>query len=1227
MAAPAKTQRRTLYELPPRYDVGEVLAEGGMGTVYRGFDQLAKRPIAYKRLKIKSESSRSRMAALFQREYDILAHLTHPNIVEVYDFGVDAFGPYYTMELLSGKDLTDLAPLPVKDACRVLRDVASALALLHARRLIHRDVGPNNVRLTTDGRAKLIDFGGLTEFGIPNEIIGTAAFVPPECLTGAELDGRTDLYALGALAYWTLTRRTHVHARHIDELDDCWGTPVLPPSHYTPDLPPALDELVLSLVQQDRVARPSTAADVIERLTRIASLDPEEDERRVSFSYLQHAPLRGRSDAIAEFSELLGLAVSGKGQLSLLESQQGLGRTSMLDHIAIQAQLAAATVLRAQGSLHNTPFSAAHHLVELGLGLLPDAAARANGASSHLSQRASTLKSVTQLGARSTIDMSEHQMRVASHLQSTLLQLSLRSPLVLLIDDAHAIDAESLALFASMQEDLRRYPILLVLSTHAGHPTQQPQAYARLSANAKRCKLSPLTAEHTVELVSTMFGAVRNSSHLAAWLHEQTGGNPARSMDLARLLLAQGMIRYSGGTFTLPFEFAGMATLEKHGVALLASLSGLSTQAGDLAYLLGAHPGALTVAELVSASGLDARDVLLGLAELTQRDAAVASGESFSCASEALRGALYSSRSPEQARAAHLALARTFGQHNEDAIAYRLASARHLLSAGGEEAFEGAALLARTEDQHKFALAMAPANLPLLERALSLFKERGLSDVQSVGLLVPLSLTGFYGEIEPQRRYLDRTMTALSLVCGLTRAKRLTRWVGPKLGLTLGMIGALLAFAFRKRPYDTRKFPEYFEVLGGIVASASAATACLWDAPETARLVGWLDPLQHAGKRTVLYLMREFCVTNAELIAGRFESAAKRYAALFEAFSKPVAGLNEAGAEQFRAGSLHGEAQAVVTDCAPKSVALAEELIRRSTFFRPHAEGILMTYYAYRGEAHKAAVHRERAEALALLGGTAWSATSVLILRSVHACVLTGDVVGFVQVLADLEHLAKQSPNIAMFYQLAQAHLDQMRGSPERALPVYERLLGQESALRFPTYPLDRSLHVRALVALGRCDEARALGLELLNEITTSGREGDNYFIAALEELAFAEAALGNFARANELLEGCFERAGRNENPAALGGVHHALAFVAALAGDREGYERNSAAMATYFRATENPCLIQHSELLHAHAVRLGVATAVGGERHEAEDLDGATAMESAIAGDPRAMPRRGNTA
>src|SRR5258708_30505932 len=105
------------------------------------------------------------------------------------------------MELLEGQDMRKAAPLPYREACRHLRDVATSLALLHARRLLHRDLSPGNVRMTTDGRCKLIDFGALAAFGTPPFIVGTPPVVPPEALAGAPLDQRSDLYELGALAY------------------------------------------------------------------------------------------------------------------------------------------------------------------------------------------------------------------------------------------------------------------------------------------------------------------------------------------------------------------------------------------------------------------------------------------------------------------------------------------------------------------------------------------------------------------------------------------------------------------------------------------------------------------------------------------------------------------------------------------------------------------------------------------------------------------------------------------------------------------------------------------------------------------------------------------------------------------------------------------------------------------------------------------------------------------
>src|SRR5262249_28078912 len=156
---------------------------------------------------------RQRIVELFEREYHTLAQLAHPHIVRVYDYGIDTEGPFYTMELVDGGDLQQLAPLPWRRACAIARDVCSALSLLHARRLVPRDISPGNVRCGRDQRAKLLDFGALAPFGANKFLVGTPACCAPESVNLQPLDGRADLYGLGATLYYLLVGRHAYLAR------------------------------------------------------------------------------------------------------------------------------------------------------------------------------------------------------------------------------------------------------------------------------------------------------------------------------------------------------------------------------------------------------------------------------------------------------------------------------------------------------------------------------------------------------------------------------------------------------------------------------------------------------------------------------------------------------------------------------------------------------------------------------------------------------------------------------------------------------------------------------------------------------------------------------------------------------------------------------------------------------------------------------------------------------
>ena len=286
-----------------RYAVLDVLGRGGMATVYRVRDTADGRELALKQADGgRQRAADERMALRFRREFHSLVELRHPRIVAAYDFGVEDAGAYYTMESLDGADLKDIGALPWGDACGVLRDVAGALAFLHARGLVHRDLGPRNVRRTRDGHAKLFDFGLLASVGIAGDVAGTPTSVAPETLRGRPIDGRTDLWGLGTLAYWLLTGSHPYAARKLAELEEAWRRPPPLPSTIVEGIPGALDALVMELLAIDPLGRPSSAAEVIDRLGSIASL-PRDPDVEVTQGYLASAAMVGRA---REMELLLG---------------------------------------------------------------------------------------------------------------------------------------------------------------------------------------------------------------------------------------------------------------------------------------------------------------------------------------------------------------------------------------------------------------------------------------------------------------------------------------------------------------------------------------------------------------------------------------------------------------------------------------------------------------------------------------------------------------------------------------------------------------------------------------------------------------------------------------------------------------------------------------------------------------------------------------------------------
>jgi eukaryotic-like serine/threonine-protein kinase len=263
--------------LADRYEVGRLLGTGGMAEVYEGRDRLLARRVAIKVLLGELGQDPSFLAR-FKREAQAAASLSHPNVVAVYDTGVQDSTHFIVMEYVEGRTLRDLlrigGPPPPERAALIAADVCNALAAAHARGLIHRDVKPANVMLTPDGTVKVMDFGiaratSSDTITQTHAVIGTAQYISPEQVEGREVDARGDLYSVGCLLYEMLTGRVPfagespvaIAYRHVRE------DPV-PPRRINPRIPPALEAITLRAMAKHPANRYQTAAELRADLER-----------------------------------------------------------------------------------------------------------------------------------------------------------------------------------------------------------------------------------------------------------------------------------------------------------------------------------------------------------------------------------------------------------------------------------------------------------------------------------------------------------------------------------------------------------------------------------------------------------------------------------------------------------------------------------------------------------------------------------------------------------------------------------------------------------------------------------------------------------------------------------------------------------------------------------------------------------------------------------------------
>lgn len=262
--------------LAGRYQLLEKIGEGGMAEVYRGWDSQLRRTVAVKVLK-EQLTGDSALVQRFRREAQAAAGLSHPNIVNIYDVGVEGNTHFFVMEYLHGKTLKQFirerGRLPADEAVAIAARIAEALVQAHAAGVIHRDIKPQNIIFSHNGQVKVADFGiaiaadGSTTLTCTDKIIGSVHYFSPEQARGGMAGEQSDIYSLGVILYEMVTGQVpfsgesplSVAMKHVQE-------PVIPPSQLAADIPEPLERIILKALEKDPEHRYRSAREFLDEL-------------------------------------------------------------------------------------------------------------------------------------------------------------------------------------------------------------------------------------------------------------------------------------------------------------------------------------------------------------------------------------------------------------------------------------------------------------------------------------------------------------------------------------------------------------------------------------------------------------------------------------------------------------------------------------------------------------------------------------------------------------------------------------------------------------------------------------------------------------------------------------------------------------------------------------------------------------------------------------------------
>ncbi len=543
-----------------RYRLGSSLGHGGMGSIYAAYDRLTKQEVALKRITFGNGQRITSSADAYldprialAQEFQVLAKLRHPNIITVLDYGFDhEKEPYFTMDLVHNPQtiLEAAENQPLETKIQLLVQLLQALAYLHRRGFIHRDLKPGNILVDTitdeHGEhkvVKVLDLGLTTESNDDTNMAGTLAYMAPEMLLGGPASFQTDLYSIGIIASQMFIGR-HPYG---DPSTSQFLQNVLhiSPNIYLQGMDNQLTAILSKLLKQNPSKRYSSANEVLSELGNYIQQPLVLETAATRESFLQAAKFVGRESELEQLETALSQAREGQGSSWLITGESGVGKSRLSNELRIRALVQGFLTLRsyAQKDVGSPYFIWQDIIRQLLLTITineQDAAILSN-----------VFFQIDDLIGHETKPISDLDPAV---IQNRLLKIldtifrQLEQPALIILEDIQWARKESLALLNGLRNQAAQLPILIITTLRSDEATVQSLDLSEMNLLA----LKRLSKSAVIQLSESIMGRAGRESRIIDLLQNETEGNPFFAVEIIRALAEEAGNLSLVASMTLP---------------------------------------------------------------------------------------------------------------------------------------------------------------------------------------------------------------------------------------------------------------------------------------------------------------------------------------------------------------------------------------------------------------------------------------------------------------------------------------------------------------------------------------------------------------------------------------------------------------------------------------------------------------------------------------------------